>query len=108
MARYESDYLQIYDVNRRLIDFLREIDSPVPRPLQVAADVAVTHEAGEAARRLATGKLDPGPAQGELDALAQLPRRLGARIDFEAGRPTFRGARRGPFGDAPPRPPAAP
>ena len=42
MARYESDYLQIYEANRRLIDFLREIDSPVPRPLQVAADVAVS------------------------------------------------------------------
>ena len=97
MARYESDYLQIYDVNRRLIDFLREIDSPVPRPLQVAADVAVTHEAVEAARRLATGKLDPALAQGELEALAQLARRLGARVDFEAVRPPFLAAVRGLF-----------
>src|SRR5207248_4797833 len=84
MARYESDYLQIYEANRRLIDFLREIDSPVPRPLQVAADVALTHEALEAAGRLAGGSLEPGTAQAELGALAQLAARLGARIDLAA------------------------
>ena len=97
MARYESDYLQIYDANRRLIDFLREIDSPVPRPLQVAADVAVTHEAVEATRRLAAGKIDPGLAQGELEALAQLARRLGARIDLGAVRGPYVAAMRGLF-----------
>src|SRR5436190_3975483 len=97
MARYEGDYLQIYDANRRLIDFLREIDSPVPRPLQVAADVAVTHEAVDAARRLAAGKLEPSQAQEELDGLSQLARRLGARIDLEAVRPPFLAAVRGLF-----------
>ena len=84
MARYESDYRQIFDANRRLIDFLREIDSPVPRPLQVAADVALTHEALEAAGRLAGGSIEPGAAQAELGALAQLAARLGARIDLAA------------------------
>jgi len=64
MARYESDYLQIYEQNRRLIDFLREIDSPVPRPLQVAADVAVTHEAVDAARRLGAGEPWRRPRSG--------------------------------------------
>jgi hypothetical protein len=97
MARYEGDYLQIYDANRRLIDFLREIDSPVPRPLQVAADVAVTHEAVDAARRLAAGKLDPGLAQGELLALKQLAQRLGARIDLDAVRGPYLAAVRGLF-----------
>ncbi|HZX94018.1 MAG TPA: DUF3536 domain-containing protein [Myxococcales bacterium] len=94
MARYESDYLQIYDANRRLIEFLREIDSPVPRPLQVAADVAVTHEAVETARRLAAGKLEPGLAQGELIGLSQVAQRLGARIDLAAvGGPYLAAAR---------------
>jgi alpha-amylase/alpha-mannosidase (GH57 family) len=97
MARYESDYLHIYEANRRLIDFLREIDSPVPRPLQVAADVAVTHEALDAARRLASGKLDPGLAQGELLALSHLAQRLGARIDLEAIRGPYLAAVRGLF-----------
>src|SRR5436190_1805883 len=83
--------------NRRLIDFLREIDSPVPRPLQVAADVAVTHEAMDAAQRLAAGKLDPGLAQGELLALKQLAQRLGARIDLDAVRGPYLAAVRGLF-----------
>jgi alpha-amylase/alpha-mannosidase (GH57 family) len=97
MARYESDYLQIYEVNRRLIDFLREIDSPVPRPLQVAADVAVTHDAVELARRLASSRTDPTLAQGELLALAHLAQRLGARIDIEAVRGPYLAAVRGLF-----------
>jgi hypothetical protein len=86
MLRYEGDYLQIYEANRRLIDFLREIDSPVPRPLQVAADVAVTHEAVDAARRLAAGSLEFAAAQAELISLSHLAERLGARIDLEAVR----------------------
>jgi hypothetical protein len=81
MRRYEDDYLQIYESNRRLIDFLREIDSPVPRPLQVATDVALTHQAQQCARALADGKVDLATAQSELLATAQLARRLGARID---------------------------
>src|SRR5204863_10100141 len=59
MARYEGDYLNIFEANRRLIEFLREIDSPVPRALQIAADVALTHDAVETARRLARGVLEP-------------------------------------------------
>ncbi len=97
MARYESDYLQIYEQNRRLIDFLREIDSPVPRPLQVAADVAVTHEAVDAARRLGAGELEAQSAQAELSSLAQTAQRLGARIDLSAVRGPFDAAVHGFF-----------
>jgi alpha-amylase/alpha-mannosidase (GH57 family) len=81
MRRYEDDYLQIYESNRRLIDFLREIDSPVPRPLQVASDVALTHQAQQCARALADGKVDLPFAQAELLATARTARRLGARIE---------------------------
>src|SRR5262249_21588339 len=56
-------------------------DSPVPRPLQVATDVALTHQAQQCARALALGKIDLASAQTELLAAAQLARRLGARID---------------------------
>jgi len=48
-------------------------------------------------RRLASGKLDPGPAQGELLALSQLAQRLGARIDLEAVRGPYLAAVRGMF-----------
>jgi len=84
MRRYEDDYLQIYESNRRLIDFLREIDSPVPRPLQVASDVALTHQAQQCARALAEEKVDLAFAQTELLGVAQTARRLGARIEHGA------------------------
>jgi hypothetical protein len=90
MRRYEDDYLQIYESNRRLIDFLREIDSPVPRPLQVASDVALTHQAQQCARALSDGKVDVATAQTELLAIAQIARRLGARIDPAAVQTPFR------------------
>jgi alpha-amylase/alpha-mannosidase (GH57 family) len=89
MRRYEDDYLQIYESNRRLIEFLREIDSPVPRPLQVAADVALTHQAQQCARALAAGRVDVATAQTELLSTAQVARRLGARIDPDAVQPAF-------------------
>jgi len=72
------------------------IDSPVPRPLQVAADVAVTHEAVDAAQRLAAGKLDPGSPRAMLLALKQLAQRLGAPpIDLDAVRGPYLAAVRG-------------
>src|SRR5438552_17807077 len=84
MRRYKDDYLRIYESNRRLNDFLREIDSPVPRPLQVASDVALTHQAQQCARALADEKVDLAFAQTELLATAQTARRLGARIEHGA------------------------
>ena len=89
MRRYEDDYLRIYESNRRLIEFLREIDSPVPRPLQVATDVALSRQAQQCARALADGKVDLPTAQSDLLATAQLARRLGARIDPQALQPPF-------------------
>src|SRR5258708_14367032 len=97
MAQYEGDYLHIYEANRRLIEFLREIASPVPRPLQVAADVALTHDAVAAARTLAVDKLDPTAARADLLGLAQLAARLGARIDLEALRVPLHAALRAHF-----------
>ena len=42
LRRYEDDYLRVFEDSRRLMEFLREIDSPVPTPLRVAADVTLT------------------------------------------------------------------
>jgi len=97
MAGIESETLRVFEANRRLIDFLREIETPVPRPLQVSADVALTHEALLAARRLSEGAKEPAAA---LRALAQLAQRLGARIDLEALRAPFHLALLGPFEQA--------
>ncbi len=82
MTRYESDYRTIYESNRRLIDFLREINSPVPRPLQVATDVALTHQAVDAAWALARSSLDFPVAASELAGIGRLARSLGARLEL--------------------------
>ncbi|MCA1826044.1 MAG: DUF3536 domain-containing protein [Myxococcales bacterium] len=97
MARYESEYVNVYEQNRRLIEFLREIDSPVPRPLQVAADVALTHEAVEAVAGLAH---DPSAAQAELLRTCATAHRLGARVDLAAVRPRFEAAVKAAFDKA--------
>ena len=97
MGRYESDFLTIYESNRRLIEFLRELNSPVPRPLQVAADVAVTREALQIARAMAGGKLELGAARAGLMTVAQTARRLGARIDLAALRLPFHAAMQAHF-----------
>jgi len=53
--------LQILRRNRRLIDFLRGDSTPRSRGrCRSPRNVAVTHEAVDAAQRLAAGKLDPG------------------------------------------------
>jgi len=82
MSRYESDYRNIYETNRRLIDFLREINSPVPRPLQVATDVALTHQAVDAAWALARKSVDFAVGASELSSLGKLARSLGARLEL--------------------------
>ena len=97
MGRHESEYLTIYESNRRLIEFLRELNSPVPRALQVAADVAVTREALQLARALAGGKIDVATARTDLLTVAQNARRLGARIDLAALRTPFHAAMQAHF-----------
>ena len=89
MSRYEGDYLHIYEANRRLIDFLREIDSPVPRALQISVDVALTHDAMETAYRMARAEIDPAAAQAGLASIADGARRLGAHVDLSMVRPPF-------------------
>jgi alpha-amylase/alpha-mannosidase (GH57 family) len=91
-ARYVNDYRKIFEANRRLMEFLREISSPVPRPLQVAADVAFTHQAAHVAQALAHGETDAPRARAELAAAAGAAKTLGARIDLSVVAPPFAAA----------------
>ncbi|HET8540436.1 MAG TPA: DUF3536 domain-containing protein [Anaeromyxobacter sp.] len=79
IARYEHRYRDIFEGNRRLMEFLREIDSPVPAPLRVAADVTLTGRLLELMRRARAGELGLDEAEAELGAVVGLSRRLGAR-----------------------------
>jgi hypothetical protein len=61
----------------------------VPRPLQVAADVALTRQAQEQTRSVAEGRIDLNSAHADLLATMQVAKRLGARIDRAAIVPEF-------------------
>ncbi|WP_242392708.1 DUF3536 domain-containing protein [Anaeromyxobacter oryzisoli] len=86
MRRYEDDYLEIFEDNLRLMEFLRDIDSPVPGPLRVAADVTLTRRVLEVTAAARAGSVDFPRAEAELTSTAELARRLGAHLHFAAVR----------------------
>ena len=86
MRRYEADYLEIFEDNRRLMEFLHDIDSPVPGPLRVAADVTLTRRLLQATAAARAGTLDVAGAEAELSATVELARRLGAHLHLVAVR----------------------
>jgi alpha-amylase/alpha-mannosidase (GH57 family) len=86
MRRYEDDYLRIFEDNRRLMEFLREIDSPIPGPLRVAADVTLTRQVLDATGGALAGESRLDQVEGALVAAAELARRLGAHVHVAAVR----------------------
>jgi alpha-amylase/alpha-mannosidase (GH57 family) len=91
LRRYEEHYREIYEDNLRLMEFLREIDSPIPGPLRVAADVTLTGKLLEITRRAREGELEMPAVEAQLGAVVELARRLAAhlritpvRLDVEA------------------------
>ncbi len=80
LRRYEDRYVEIFEDNRRLMEFLREIDSPVPAPLRVAADVTITARLLAALDRARLGTIDIATAERELGELVALARRLDAHL----------------------------
>ena len=69
LRRYEDDYLRVFEDNRRLMEFLREIDSPVPTPLRVAADVTLTRRILDVTGRARSGEVRLADAEVELLAV---------------------------------------
>jgi hypothetical protein len=86
MRRYEDDYLDIFEDNRRLMEFLHDIDSPVPGPLRVAADVTLTRRLLRVTGAARAGDVDLASAEIELSATVELARRLGAHLHLAAVR----------------------
>jgi hypothetical protein len=80
LRRYEDRYVEIFEDNRRLMEFLREIDSPVPAPLRVAADVTLTARLLAVLDRARSGAIDLETAELELGAVVSLARRLDAHL----------------------------
>ncbi len=80
LRRYEDHYREIFDDNVRLMEFLREIDSPIPGPLRVAADVTLTGRLLEVMRRARGGEVNLEEAEAQLGTVVRLAQRLGARL----------------------------
>jgi alpha-amylase/alpha-mannosidase (GH57 family) len=80
MRRYEDRYREIFQDNLRLMAFLREIDSPVPGPLRVAADVTLTRRILDVTGAALAGKADLAAGEVELFGTVELARRLEAHI----------------------------
>ena len=62
------------------MEFLREIDSPIPNPLRVAADVTLTRRLLQATQAARAGDMDLEAAEAEMEETAALARRLGAHL----------------------------
>jgi alpha-amylase/alpha-mannosidase (GH57 family) len=80
LRRYRNLYAQIFEDNLRLMEFLREIDSPVPGPLRVAADVLLSRQIQEVTEAAARGELDLAAAGAQLSQAVETSRRLGAHL----------------------------
>ncbi|HEY3451094.1 MAG TPA: DUF3536 domain-containing protein [Myxococcales bacterium] len=89
MRRYESDFVKVFESNRRLMEFLKEIDSPIPKALLAAANVALTRRLQQLTSDLAEGAADRTAVHAELLAVSQLAARLDVHLDLESVRPTF-------------------
>jgi hypothetical protein len=92
MQRYEDDYLEIFEDNRRLMDFLVEIDSPIPGPLRVAADVTLTRRVLRITGAVRSGELGLPEAERELYGATAMARRLGAHLHLAPVRREVGGA----------------
>jgi alpha-amylase/alpha-mannosidase (GH57 family) len=83
LRRYEAHYREIFDDNLRLMEFLREIDSPIPGPIRVAADVTLSGRLLDLSARTRAGEVSLADAEEELGAISALARRLGAHLHLE-------------------------
>ena len=86
LQRYEADYQRIFVDNRRLMTFLKQIDSPIPGPLRVAADVSLSRRVRELTEKALESGAELAAARGELAATVALARTLGAHLHLDAVR----------------------
>ena len=81
--RYEADYQAIFDDNRQLMLFMREIDSPIPSALRVAADESLTQRLLTVTGSALRGDIDLDAAEPQLLETVDLSRTLEAHLDVE-------------------------
>ena len=95
LRRNEEIYREIFEDNQRLMEFLREIDSPIPGPLRVAADVTLTGRILRLTAAARAGVTELSASGAELEATVELAQRLGAHLHLPALRQEVEALARG-------------
>jgi alpha-amylase/alpha-mannosidase (GH57 family) len=80
LRRHEAHHQEVFEDHRRLMEFLREIDSPIPAPLRVAADVTLTRRLLDVIGRALDGRVNLVEAERALGATVELARKLGSHV----------------------------
>ncbi len=86
LARYRDTYRKIHEENRRLVQFLIEMQSPIPPPLKAAAQVTLDAELEDLVEMLAAGDGEIAVVHARLLALFAEIRRLGITLASEPAR----------------------
>jgi hypothetical protein len=80
---------KVYRRNRRLIDFIRTKQLPLPPVLRVAAEWTLDTEISQAAQRLLQGQTTPGEVEGTIRAYQGEAKRLECSLNFAPLRQAF-------------------
>ncbi|MBW2134340.1 MAG: DUF3536 domain-containing protein [Deltaproteobacteria bacterium] len=84
-ARFENTYRQQYEENRKLMEYLKDIETPIPRPFLVAAEYTLTQDL----EREITD-LEETPDLERIASLVEEIRRWNLRVEAERLEPQFR------------------
>lgn len=84
-ARFENTYRQQYEENRKLMEYLKEIEAPIPRPFLVAAEYTLTQDLERETKHL-EDTLD----WERVIALVEEIQRWNLKVEAERLEPPFR------------------
>jgi hypothetical protein len=83
LERFGQQCEELYRANRRLIDFIRTNDLPLPDALRMAAESSLNAQISHLARQLSAGHLTPGDLEGIIRAHQHEAKRLQCTLNFD-------------------------
>jgi alpha-amylase/alpha-mannosidase (GH57 family) len=83
LERFEQHCEEVYRTNRRLIDFIRTKNLPLPDILRTAAQSSLNAEIDHVARHLLAGQLTPGDGAGIIRTHQHEAKRLQCTLNFD-------------------------
>jgi alpha-amylase/alpha-mannosidase (GH57 family) len=83
LERFEQHCEEVYRTNRRLIDFIRARDLPLPDVLRTAVQSSLNAEINRIAHQLLAGQLTPGDGAGIIRTHQYEAKRLQCTLNFD-------------------------